>query len=113
MHFLSRDKLYDVEKPYQLNFTPEEGAPMSNCHPEKRDDIKITSMRDHENQFSLEKNGFTVVKMNQETPYTDFENPEGIQAYLRTVVQSVQALLGADKVQAFSYNVCFCGNERL
>ena len=111
MHFFVRDKLYNEEKPFQLKFTPEDGAPVSNYHPEKRDGIKITSMRGHENRLSFEKNGFTVVKMDQETPYTDFENSEGIQAYLRTVVQSVQALLGADKVQAFSYVVCFRGNE--
>ena len=112
MHFFVRDKLYDNEKPFQLKFTPEDGVPMSNYRLEKRDGIKITSMRGHENQFSFEKNGFAVVKMDRETPYTEFNNAEGIQKYLRTVVQSVQALLGADKVQVFSYAVCFRGNVR-
>ncbi|KAG7006527.1 hypothetical protein G7Y79_00014g037020 [Physcia stellaris] len=105
MHFLVRDELYNEEKPFQLKFTPEDGVPRSNYRLEKRDCIKIISMRGHEKWLSLEKNGFTVVKMNQETPYTDFETPEGIQAYFRTVVQSVQALLGADKVQVFSYGI--------
>lgn len=110
MLFFARDDLYEHEKPYQLKYIPDSGVPASNYRVEKREGIKISSMRGREDQFSVEKNGFAVFKMDQATPYTDFNNPEGIRKYLETVVQSVKTLLGADKVQVFNYAVCFSGN---
>ena len=111
MLFFARDDLYEHEKPYQLKYIPDNGVPASNYRVEKREGIKITSVRGREDQFSIEKNGFAIFKMDQAPPYDDFNNPDGIRAYLETVVQSVKTLLGADKVQVFHYAVCFGGNK--
>lgn len=111
MLFFARDDLYEHEKPYQLKYVPENGTPATNYHVERRDDIKINSIRGREDQFSVEKNGFAVLKLDHAPPYDDFNNPDGIRTYLETVVQSVKTHLGADKVQVFNYAVCFSGNQ--
>ena len=106
MIFFARDELWKHEKPYQIKYVPENGVPASNHRLEKREGIKITSMRGREDQFSIEKNGFAVFKLDQAPPYTDFNNRDGIRKYLEIVAQSVKALLCADKVQIFNYGVC-------
>ena len=105
INFLKRDELYEHEKPYQLKYAAAEGIPISNLRLEKQDNIKITSIRDREAQFSFEKNGFAVLRMNEEIPYDDFRNPDGIRRYLDIVAVHLKNLLGADKVQAFQYVV--------
>ena len=111
MLFFARHDLHKHEKPYQLRYVPEIGMPVSNYRVEQKDGIKITSMRGREEQFSVEKNGFAVFKMDQATPYADFSKPDGIRTYLEMAAQSVKTLLGADKVQVYNYTVCFNGNE--
>ena len=105
INFLKRDELYEHEKPYQLKYAAAEGIPISNIRLEKQDNIKITSIRDREAQFSFERNGFAVLRMNEEIPYDDFSNPDGIRRYLDIVSVQLKDLLGADKVQAFQYVV--------
>ena len=105
LNFLKRDKLYEHEKPYQLKYAAAERIPISNLRLEKQDNIKVTSIRDREAQFSFEKNGFAVLRMNEDIPYDDFSNPDGIRRYLDIVSVHLENLLGADKVQAFQYVV--------
>ena len=105
IHFLTRDKLYEHEKPYQLKYTPAKGIPTTNIRLEKQESIKINSIRGQERQFSLEKNGFTVLKMNKEIPYDDFSNPAGVNRYLNLVAELLKTSLGADKVQVYQYTV--------
>lgn len=105
MSFLARDALYNHEKPYRLRYAPEEGIPTTNLRHEKQTPIKISNMRGQEQNFSFEKNGFAVLKMDEEVSEHDFNNPKGIQRYLEVVSNSLKALLGADKVQAYQYSV--------
>ena len=105
MNFLTRDNLYETEKPYQLRYNPEEGTPKTNLRLEKQNALKISSMRGREQQFSLERNGFAVLKLDNEIPYEAFGNPKGIQSYLDVVCQSLKVHLGADRVQAYQYLV--------
>ena len=105
MHFLTRDKLYENEKPYSLKYVAAEGIPTSNIRVEKHEAIKVNSIRGQEQQFSLERNGFAVLKMDEEVPYDDFANPAGIQRYLNMVAEQLKTRLGADKVQVYQYVV--------
>ena len=106
MHFLARDNLYQIEKPYQLKYAANPGIPKSNLRLEKQNLIKISNIRGQERKFSFDTNGFAVLKMDKEIPYDDFNNPEGIRKYLDAVTESVKVLLGANKVQAFQFVVC-------
>ncbi|KAI4250069.1 MAG: hypothetical protein L6R40_000241 [Gallowayella cf. fulva] len=103
MHFLMRDELYEHEKPYQLKYAAAEGIPTSNFRLEKQEPIQINSIRGREQDFSFDKNGFAVLKIDEDMPYDDFSDPEGIRRYLNIVASSLQKLLGADKVQVFQY----------
>lgn len=105
MHFLTRDKLYEHEKPYQLKYVAAKGIPTSNIRLQKQEPIQVNSIRGQERQFSLEKNGFAVLKMDKEVPYDDFSNPEGIRRYLNMVAEQLKTRLGADKVQVYQYVV--------
>ncbi|KAM0802209.1 putative CmcJ-like methyltransferase [Usnea florida] len=103
MHFLTRDIMYEKEKPYQLKYAPEVGIPKTNFRLEKQDPITISNMRGQERQFSFQRNGFAVLKMDKEIPYEDFSDPEGIRRYLEAVSENLKVLLGANKVQPFQY----------
>ncbi len=105
MHFLTRDKLYENEKPYSLKYVAAEGIPTSNIRVEKHEAIKVNSIRGQEQQFSLERNGFAVLKMDEEIPYDDFANPAGVRRYLNMVAEQLKTRLGADKVQVYQYVV--------
>ena len=106
MHFLARDKLYEREKPYQLKYEAEKGIPRSNLRLEKQEPLKISSIRGREQQFTMERNGFAVLKLDKEIPYDDFSDPVGIRRYLDVVSETLKTLLGADKVQVFQHLVC-------
>ncbi|KAL8795609.1 MAG: hypothetical protein Q9195_001847 [Heterodermia aff. obscurata] len=99
MHFLARDKLYEHEKPYQLKYEPEKGISNSNLRLEKQEPLKISSIRGREQQFSMEENGFAVLKLDKEIPYDDFSDPAGIRRYLDVVSENLKTLLGADKIR--------------
>ena len=106
MNFLARDALYEHEKPYKLRYVAEEGIPTTNLRMEKQHPIKISNIRGQEENFSFERNGFAVLKMDEEMSRDDFGNPEGIRRYLEVVSESLKALLGANKVQVYQYTVC-------
>ena len=105
LHFLTRDKLYENEKPYQLKYTPAKGIPTTNIRLEKKESIKISSMRGQEGRLSFEKNGFTVLRMDDEIPYDTFSNSTSVQNYLDMVGEQLKMRLGADKVQVYQYTV--------
>ncbi|KAL8811597.1 MAG: hypothetical protein Q9223_007499 [Gallowayella weberi] len=105
MHFLRRDELYNSEKPYQLKYAAAEGVPISNFRLEKKEPIKINSLRGYKKEFSFDKNGFTVMKIDEDIPYNDFSDGAGIRRYLDVVAAGLQNLLGADKVQVYQYVV--------
>ena len=106
MHFLTRDPLYEHEKPYQLKYAAAEGIPRTNLRLKKQEPIKVSGIRNQEQHFSFEKNGFTVLKMEEDVPYDDFFNPSGIRKYLDAVAERLKVALGADRVQVFQYLVC-------
>ena len=108
MHFLTRDIMYEKEKPYQLKYAAEVGVPKTNFRLEKQAPITISNIRGQEQQFSFQRNGFAVLKMDKEIPYEDFSDPEGIRRYLEAVSENLKVLLGANKVQAFQYVVRLC-----
>ena len=106
MHFLTRDIMYEKEKPFQLKYAAEVGIPKTNFRLEKQDPITISNIRGREQQFSFQRNGFAVLKLDEVISYEDFSNPEGIRRYLKAVSENLKVLLGANKVQPFQYVVC-------
>ena len=107
MYFLTRDELYDHEKPYQLKYAAGNGIPTTNLRLKKQEPIKITSIRGRQRQLTFERNGFTVLKLDKDIPYSEFSTAAGIRLYLETVAEMLKTELGADKVQVYQYLVRF------
>ena len=105
MHFLTRDDLYEREKPYQFRYDVADGIPRTNLRHVKQEPLKIHNMRGREEQFSFEKNGFTVLELDEEIPYDDFDDPAGIRRYLDIVAKQLRLKLNADTVQVYQYLV--------
>ena len=116
MNFLARDDLYEREKPYQFRYDVANGIPKTNLRHTKQENFKIQNIRGREEQFSFEKNGFTVLKMDEEVGYDDFEKPAGIHRYLDIVAEQLRRKLDADVVQVYQYQVrlrlLVCTKER-
>ena len=105
IHFLARDDLYEREKPYQIKFDVAEGIPTTNYTHVKQEHFKINNIRGREEQFSFEKNGFTVLKLDEDVSYDDFDSPAGIHRYLDIVAEQLRLKLDADTVQVYQFLV--------
>ncbi|KAH1419792.1 hypothetical protein KXX35_009247 [Aspergillus fumigatus] len=64
MFFLTPDELHKQQRPYTFKFPPYNGCPQSNMTHEKINGITVENMRGREDQFQLERNGFTILKVN-------------------------------------------------
>jgi hypothetical protein len=105
IYFLKRNKLYNEEKPYSLRFTPPEGFPRSNITLEKHD-VTIRDVRPDIDDLTFEKNGFTIMNLESQMSYDDYDEEEKlIEVYLREVADSLCAFLGAVHVQIFEHTV--------
>ncbi|KAL9609322.1 MAG: hypothetical protein Q9167_005909 [Letrouitia subvulpina] len=106
IRFLSRDHRYSSEKPYTLRFTPNIQFPRSNIETENRNDVAIDDIRGREGDFTLERNGFTIMPLETKLSYDDFDDEtKVVDIYLREVADEVRNLLGAKKVQILEHIV--------
>ncbi|KAK0615125.1 putative CmcJ-like methyltransferase, partial [Bombardia bombarda] len=103
-YFLERnDTLYSTERPYTFKFPPSNGFPMSNLKHDKVNGIRIDNVRGREDEFQIEKQGFTVLKIDNELQYKDSINesdPE-VMAYLKKMEGVLKEHLKASRVQVF------------
>ena len=110
MHFLARDKLFEIEKPYSLRFPPDGDLPQSNIKREKFKVI-INDMRRGERP-TLEQNGFQIMDMESSMHYSDFDNEEQIKSsYLPEVEAALLKELNGRHVHVIdfavsSWNIC-------
>lgn len=103
--FISKDELYQREKPYSLKFTPPAGLPKSNVRGHTHDQI-LEDIRSREDQFNIEKNGFALVSLPEALTYEDFDDESKVQhVYLPQIAQLLQDMLGASRVQIFEHLV--------
>ncbi|KAH1342226.1 hypothetical protein KXW98_003509 [Aspergillus fumigatus] len=78
MFFLTPDELHKQQRPYTFKFPPYNGCPQSNMTHEKINGITVENMRGREDQFQLERNGFTILKVNTGLEYDDFFQAERV-----------------------------------
>ncbi|KAM0096039.1 hypothetical protein ACP6JD_000529 [Aspergillus fumigatus] len=103
MFFLTPDELHKQQRPYTFKFPPYNGCPQSNMTHEKINGITVENMRGREDQFQLERNGFTILKVNTGLEYDDFFKQKGVTQYLRLMEGVLKARLGASRVDVFRY----------
>jgi len=106
IHFLKRDALYDLEKPYTIRYALPDSTPRTNSQHEEHHGLLIQNIRPQLQHFSMESHGFTVVKMESAMMYQDFENEDRIiNIYLAEVARKLRETLKARHVQVYEHTV--------
>src|ERR1700730_12564217 len=99
LHYLIRG----TEKPASDRIEPPPGVPLWNGIDDPRE-VTIEDARGREAEFTLDRNGFALVKA--PTAVADFYSPEEIKrVYYPEVERLVRAKLGASRVFVFDHNV--------
>lgn len=105
INFIQRDELYLEEKPYLLTYEAPQGFPRTNIKLDERV-VAVEDIRGHENEFTINKNGFTIMQVNTKLSYEDFNDDALVkQVYLKEVAEALKSLLGASRVQVFEHIV--------
>lgn len=111
MNFLSREDLYQREKPYLCLFETPEGFPKSNIRLSKCTDLKIEDVRGCDSTVSLQTHGFAIMPLKSKLSYDDFDDAVKIKTqYLPEVAELLRRLTEASRVQIFEHLVyipCF------
>lgn len=103
-HFLRRDALYEVEKPYSLRFTPPHGFPRANIKLDNHH-IDIHDVRGSRS-LNFNRDGFEVIDFDSELKYEDFDNDEAVnEIFLLEVANRLKAFLKAQHVQIFEHTI--------
>src|SRR3979411_2913270 len=92
-----------VEKPAYYRIEPPPGVPRSNGINDPHE-VTIEDARGRESEFTLDRNGFALVKA--PTAGADFSSPDEIKrVYYPEVERLVRDTLGASRVFVFDHNV--------
>jgi len=104
--FLHRDEKHQTEKPYKLQYDPGEDIPRWNCVNETQSGVRIHDIRGKEDQFTLEKQGFAVYKLNSKLSPEDFDNETKVKkVYYQELSQLLKETLGAKRVEILEYGI--------
>jgi hypothetical protein len=99
LHYLKRT----AEKPARYVMEPPPGVPQWNGFDDPRQ-VTIEDARGRESAFSLDRNGFTLIKA--PTEVRDFYNPDQIKSvYYPEVERLLRDAVGASRVVVFDHNV--------
>jgi hypothetical protein len=99
LHYLKRG----AEKPVRYVSDPPSGVPSWNGIDDPRE-IRIEDARGQEEQFTLDRNGFQLVR--SPSRVADFYSPEEVErVYYPEVEQLLKKALGATRVQIFDHTV--------
>ena len=111
LYFLSRDRLYEREKPYTLRFSPHVDIKQSNISREKHSVI-IHNMRSLIDNMSFDHCGFGVMPIRSAMNYEDFANDAKIRStYLDEITKELKGRLGAPHVFITDYTVSIAPSQ--
>lgn len=89
-----------------MRFNPPGDFPRKNLQISKHDNIPVEDVRGHEEDLSLDKNGFTVIKLETSLSKEDFDHRETIiSQYLPEVADRLKQCLGASRIQVHDFLV--------
>lgn len=103
---LDKLELYNTVKPYELRFFPPSDFPRTNLKYTKYEGIEVEDMRGREDELSVEKNGYTLMKIDVPMEAEDFSDRDKLRSiYLPLVAERLKEHLGASRVQVHDYLV--------
>nr|POE75759.1 hypothetical protein CFP56_67778 [Quercus suber] len=105
MYFIAPQQKTSSEKAYQLKYDPPDGFPPTNIVSDEYSPT-IEDVRGQENHFSVDRNGFAILEIEDRLSYNDYGDETKIrQTYFPHVAEAVKKLLGAARVQIFEHVV--------
>lgn len=103
--YLADEELFLQERPYCLKFEAPTGLRRSNIQVDHRLQT-IEDIRSRAEDFTIDKNGFTLIPFETKMTYQDFSDESKIiSVYLAEAAELLQQLVGAFRVQIFEYVV--------
>ena len=106
LYFLPRDPLYEVEKPYAIQYEPHGDIPLTNVKQNTVSRVSVHDVRARMDTLSLETDGFTVCSIESKMRYEDFARPETVtDIYLTEIQNLLHDTLGTQNVAILEYLV--------
>jgi hypothetical protein len=104
--FLQREDKHKTEKPYKLQYDPGDDIPRWNCKNETQSGVRIHDIRGKEDQFTLDKQGFAVYRLNSKLSPEDFDDDAKVKkVYYHELSQLLIDTLGAARVEVLEYGI--------
>ncbi|KAM6480861.1 hypothetical protein HDV62DRAFT_365824 [Trichoderma sp. SZMC 28011] len=105
--FLQHDVKWDKEKPYHVLFNPPEGLEKSNLNLQQVNNIIVNDVRELDSLPTIEKNGFTLIKIDTGLLTSDeFDDNQTVaNIFLQRAAAAVKEALGAHRIQLFDTTV--------
>lgn len=104
--FLQPDVKHKTEKPYKLQYEPGSEIPRWNCANETQSGVRMHDMRGCEDQFTLERQGFAVFKLDSKLAPEDFDDESKVKkVYYQELRTLLKEALGAKRVEILEYGV--------
>lgn len=105
VYFLQHDEKFKVEKPYTFKYAGLcRSGPNTNAQFEHRV-IALTDMRGNEESFSIEVNGFSILKIENDLTYEDYHDAAGQAQYFRQLEDLIKDRLHARRVKVFRHGL--------
>jgi len=105
INFITPQHSSSADKPYQLKYVAPIDFPSTNIV-SKEHSQKLEDVRGCEAEFSIAKNGFTLMRLEDGMAYDDYDHEEIIrEVFYKRVADRLKELLGASRVQIFEHVV--------
>jgi hypothetical protein len=104
--FLKRDSKFLTEKPYRLRYDPGGEFPRTNCETQVQTNVLVRDIRGSEVKYTLNRNGFQVLRMNSKLTPEEFHDRELVKGiYYEELSDLLKRELGAKRVEILEHGV--------
>lgn len=104
--FLKPDEKYQYEKPYRLRYDPGGTIPRTNCETQVQKDVLVHDIRGTESKYTLDRNGFQVLKVESRLTPEEFHDREKVKSvYYEELGQLLKRTFGAKRVEILEHGV--------
>lgn len=106
--FLEEKELYATVKPYSLAFTPAIDIPRENIV-RYEVPVDISDMRPNEDRFTLDENGFVVIKFPNEHTIKDWDNDKEVEeVHYPVVISQIERVFPGARCIPLNHKVSLC-----
>jgi hypothetical protein len=104
--FLAPDSLHQTEKPYKLQYDPGPALPRWNCENQTHSGIRIHDLRGREQDSSLSKQGFQILRLDSALAPDEFFDEEKVRkVYYAELKELLRRTFGASRVEILEHGV--------